>query len=248
MKQFATKSALRRIMAVILLAMGTVSASAQYYINVVQKNGETIQYPVSEIDSVIITDQKNYEYVDLGLSVKWATCNVGAEKPEDFGDYYCWGETETKSFYSWTNYKYEQDLLIILKYNFSSWFGTVDNKYTLEPDDDVAHVKWGGNWRLPSKKEQDELRANCTFTLTTLNGVKGCLVTSNKEGYTDRSIFLPAAGNRFDTNYEDCCIYMSRSLCTDSPHHNVMLYFDEDGATSEMISRNQGQSVRPVCP
>ena len=249
MKQIATRNALKRFMAVILLTMGTLSASAQYYMNVVQKDGRTIQYPVSDIDSVIITNQKYYEYVDLGLSVKWATCNVGAEKPEDFGDFFAWGETQTKYSFNAANYKWSDAAIFLLyKYNFSNWFGTVDNKYTLEPADDAAHVQWGGNWRLPTKSELDELIANCTFTWTTLNGVKGCLVTSKKDGYTDRSIFLPAAGIRFETNYYDCCAYMCRSLSQESPHHTTMLYYDEDGVATEMISRNQGLSVRPVCP
>lgn len=248
MKQFATKTALKRFMAVILLTTGTVSASAQYYMNVVQKNGETIQYALSDIESVDITNQKIHEYVDLGLSVKWATCNVGADKPEDFGGYYCWGETETKSSYTNASYKWRQDFLSVSKYVTNSWYGPVDNKDTLEPEDDAAHVQWGGTWRTPTKAEQDELRTNCTWTLTTINGVKGCLVTSKKAGYTDRSIFLPAAGGRWETDHTDCCIYMSSSLSSESSFHNVMLYFDEDGMTSEIISRNQGQSVRPVCP
>ena len=238
-----------RIMAVILLTMVTVSASAQYYMNVVQKDGKTVQYSVADIENVIITDQKNYEYVDLGLSVKWATCNIGAERPEDFGGYYCWGETETKSYYNSSNYKYSDDHLIILKkYNFVNLFGNVDNKYTLDPEDDAAHVQWGGNWRLPSEAEFYELIANCTLTWTTLNDVKGCLVTSNKEGYTDRSIFLPAAGARFTTNHYDCCAYRCNTLSSESPHHTIMLYYDNDGVETPIISRNQGLSIRPVCP
>ena len=239
-----------RFMAVILLTTGTLSASAQYYMNVVQKNGETKQYSLSDIESVDITNFKIREYVDLGLSVNWATCNVGAENPEDFGGYFAWGETESRYSFNASNYKWsEGGIVILLKYNFSSWFGTVDNKYTLEPADDAAHVQWGGNWRLPTEAELNELVANCTFTWTTLNDVKGCLVTSKKEGYTDRSIFLPAAGIRFETNCYDCCAYMCRSLCQESPHHTIMLYYDdEDGIETSMISRNQGLSVRPVCP
>ena len=236
-----------RFMAVILLTTGTLSVSAQYYMNVVQKNGETKQYSLSDIESVDITNFKIREYVDLGLSVNWATCNVGAENPEDFGGYYCWGETTTKSSYTNASYKWRRDFLGVTKYVTQSFYGPVDNKTTLDPEDDAAHVQWGGNWRTPTEREQDELRTNCTWTLDTINGVMGCRLTSKKEGYTDRSIFLPAAGGRWETDHTDCCIYMSSTL-SESSFHNVMLYFDEDGMTSEMISRNQGQSVRPVCP
>ena len=238
-----------RIMAVILLTMVTVSASAQYYMNVVQKDGKTVQYSVADIENVIITDQKNYEYVDLGLSVKWATCNIGAERPEDFGGYYCWGETETKSYYSSSNYKYSDDHLIILKkYNFVSLFGNVDNKYTLDPEDDAAHVQWGGNWRLPSEAEFYELIANCTLTWTTLNDVKGCLVTSNKEGYTDRSIFLPASGIMEDVGslYEgERGFYWTNSLTNEPMNANILL-LEERRPYSSAATRSYGCCIRPV--
>ena len=261
MKHITIKSALIRTVAVILLTLGRISASAQYYMNVVQKDGEKVQYLVSNIDSVYFSDQEspavNYEYVDLGLSVKWASFNVGASKPEEYGDYFAWGETEAKSSYTWTNYKFRTsgdsyDNVKFSKYNTSSSYGTVDYKTTLDPEDDVAHVKWGGNWRMPTRAEQDELRANCTWTRTTLNGVNGYLVTSNKTGYTDRSIFLPAAGLRDDTDLynvgrDGYC--WSSSLGTDSPDSAWFIYFRSDYVFwYDYIGRGIGFSVRPVCP
>jgi len=191
------------------------------------------------------------EYVDLGLSVKWATCNVGAAKPEEYGDYYAWGETETKSNYDWSTYKYcngSEDTLT--KYCADSEYGTVDNKTVLEPDDDVAHVKLGGNWRMPTDAEWTELRKNCTWTWTTVKGVKGRLVTSNKKGYTDKSIFLPAAGCR-DTmelysigSYGD---YWSSSHHPSRSNYAWDVYFYSDIVNRSIFYRCSGLSVRPVC-
>lgn len=129
-------------------------------------------------------------YVNLGLSVNWATCNVGAEKPEDYGDYFAWGETddEKKDEYWWTSYKYcNGSNKSLTKYCYDSRYGLngfVDNKTVLEPDDDVAHVIWGGKWRMPTVDEFNELIDSCTWTWTNRNGVNGYKVTGNKPGYT----------------------------------------------------------------
>ena len=138
-------------------------------------------------------DKTTHEYVDLGLSVKWATCNVGASKPEDNGNLYAWGETEVKEQYTMRTSKWGSPFSL-KKYNINSEQGTVDNKTTLDLEDDVAHVTWGGNWRMPTREEMDELHDNCTWEWTTINGVNGYRVTSKKQGYTNRSIFLPASG------------------------------------------------------
>ncbi len=125
----------------------------------------------------------NSDYVDLGLSVKWGTRNVGAAGPEEIGGYYSWGETETKR--SPLTYKFSDGQGGLTKYD-----GT-DGKSVLDPEDDVAHVKWGGSWRMPTSDEISELIENCTWTWASVNGEIGFLITSNKPGYTDRSIFLP---------------------------------------------------------
>ena len=127
--------------------------------------------------------------IDLGLSVKWAECNVGATKPEEYGGYYAWGETEEKSNYNWGTYKWcngSKDTMT--KYCTDSSYGTVDNKKTLDLEDDVAHVKWGGDWRMPTRAEWDELLNECTWTITRQNGVCVYKVT----GPNGNSIFLPA--------------------------------------------------------
>ena len=188
-----------------------------------------------------------HEYVDLGLSVKWATCNVGANKPEDYGDYFAWGETEPKRTYKWRTYKWcRGSRESQTKYCTSSSFGTVDNKTVLEAADDAACVNWGGNWRMPTKAEQDELREKCTWTWTTQNGVKGYKVTSMSNG---KSIFLPAAGYRNGSSLYDAGSYgycWSSSLDTGSPYNawDVYIYLD---SVYRDLSRYYGFSVRPVC-
>ena len=113
--------------------------------------------------------------------------------PEEYGGYYAWGETEEKSEYSWETYKWcngSDDTLT--KYCTNSNYGTVDNKTVLEPEDDIAHVKWGGAWRMPTRGEQQELVDKCSWSWTEINGVNGYKVT----GLNGNSIFLPAAGYR----------------------------------------------------
>ena len=189
-----------------------------------------------------------HEYVDLGLSVKWATCNVGASKPEEYGDYFAWGETQPKSNYDWNTYKWcngSNDTQT--KYNTKSNYGTVDNKTTLDLSDDAARANWGGNWRMPTKAEQDELRNNCTWTWTTQNGVNGCKVTSKSNG---NSIFLPAAGYRGGSSLKlagNYAYYWSSSLDSDYPDHAYPLYFYSRIIGGYSDTRYDGNSVRPVC-
>ena len=193
----------------------------------------------------------SHAYVDLGLSVKWATCNVGAGNPEDYGDYYAWGETETKSDYSWSTYKWcNGSSETMTKYCTYSDYGTVDYKTQLDLSDDVAHVKWGGNWRMPTNDEFTELRntSNCTWTWTTQGGKNGYKVTSKKNG---NSIFLPAAGCRLDGSllnagsYGD---YWSSSLSTSSSDRAYYVLFDSSDVLRNYGGRYYGRSVRPVCP
>lgn len=192
-----------------------------------------------------------HEYVDLGLSVKWATCNVGADKPEDYGDYYAWGETEPKDVYDWSSYKWctgSQDTII--KYNPLSGWGIVDSLTTLEPDDDVAHVMWGGDWRMPTASEFRELVDNCKWTWKSVNGINGYVVKSRIKGYRDRSIFLPAAGYCHDSNLHEVGklgYYWSNSLF-DLPLSAKSFYIVSDKFFRHYCSRFGGHSVRPVCP
>ena len=141
------------------------------------------------------------EYVDLGLSVKWATYNLGAKYSEDYGNYIAWGEIEPKTQYFWTTYKLcEGSSSTITKYCSRSDYGFVDNKTILEPKDDAATVNWGGAWRMPTNAEFSELYEKCTCTWTTINGINGILATST---INNNSIFLPAAGRSEDGTFQE---------------------------------------------
>ena len=191
-----------------------------------------------------------HAYVDLGLSVKWATCNVGATTPEGYGDYFAWGETSPKTTYDWSTYKYSNGTYdSMTKYCTQSSYGTVDNKTTLELTDDAARVNWGGSWRMPTEAEQNELRDtnNCTWTWTTQNGVNGHKVTSKKNG---NSIFLPAAGYRNNSylNFAGSYgYYWSSSLSTSSSFSAYLVYFYSDNVFWNYYDRYYGFSVRAVC-
>ena len=175
--------------------------------------------------------ENGHEWVDLGLSVKWATTNVGASSPTDYGGYYAWGETRTKSDYSWSTY-----------------FDTSDGKTTLDLSDDAAHANWGGSWRMPTKAERDELREKCSWTWTTQNSVKGYRVSSKRNG---NSIFLPAAGYRNEGSLVGAGSsgnYWSSSLDTSDSYDASSLYFNSSNVYSYYDYRFYGQSVRAVCP
>lgn len=192
--------------------------------------------------------------VDLGLpsGIKWASCNIGAEKPEDYGNYYAWGEILPKEDYSWITYKYANGIYNKLtKYCNDVSYGDngfTDNKTTLEPEDDAAHMNWGGSWRMPTDAEWTELREQCTWTWTTQNGVNGYQVTSKTNS---NSIFLPAAGSRYDTHLYGAGYYgnyWSSSLYEDNPYYAWYLYFNSDSVYRSSYYRRNGLSVRPVCP
>jgi TonB family protein len=189
-----------------------------------------------------------HEYIDLGLpsGLKWATCNVGALSPEEYGDYYAWGETEQKKDYCIETYKwFDSSNMMTTKYCTDSSNGIVDNKTTLDSQDDVAHVKWGGTWRMPTEAEQDELRNICTWTWTTQNGVNGYKVT----GPNGNSIFLPAAGLRYGTDlyYSGSHgLFWSSSLYEGYGDSAYYLYFDSSDCGWSYNNRYYGLSVRPV--
>lgn len=197
--------------------------------------------------------ENGHDWVDLGLpsGLKWATCNVGASKPEEYGNFYAWGETETKSVFSWSNYVYRlsgdsYSNIKLSKYNTNSSRGTVDNKTILDLSDDAAHVNWGGKWRMPTTKEFDELRVNCSFTWITQNGVNGSMVT----GKNGKSIFLPASGFWEESSLRDADdhgYYWSSSLDSSSSLHAFWFFFNwSNYASTSTTSRRDGLFVRPV--
>ena len=192
-----------------------------------------------------------HEYVDLGLpsGTLWATCNVGANSPEEYGDYYAWAETEPKSDYYWETYKYcKGSYGTMTKYCINSDSGTVDNKTELEPSDDAATANWGSGWQMPSEEQYDELynSSYTTTTWTTMNGKYGRKITSKCNG---NSIFLPAAGYRNGTSLRDAGsygYYWSRSLSTSDSGRACGLYFYSSYISTGSSGRSSGQSVRPV--
>lgn len=193
---------MRTKLMMIMLIIVTLSVSVSYAqgIKVHLKDGNVESYPYSKIDSIVAYDFRTtnvvngHEFVDLGLSVRWATCNIGATKPEDYGNYYAWGETEPKNTYTWGNYKYANGASNKLtKYCGSSSYGNngySDSKTILDAEDDAATVNWGGPWRIPTEEECRELVNKCTLTWTTQDGVNGLKVV----GPNGNSIFLPSAG------------------------------------------------------
>ena len=199
------------------------------------------------------TDANGHEYVDLGLpsGTLWATCNIGATIPEEYGDYYAWGETQPKNMYNWITYKYtngEPDSEPT-KYCNDSIFGYngfTDNLTELQGSDDPATANWGSGWCMPTKEQWDELLMNTTNELTTQNGVYGMLFTSKKNGV---SLFLPAAGLRWDNRFLWVGLYglyWSSTLYTDYPLLAWSFDFYSDNYDMNDDYRGSGRSVRAV--
>lgn len=241
----------------------------QYYVRAYMQNRMVLYF--GEIKT-FSTEQWSPMYVDLGLSVKWANCNVGALSPEDYGDYFAWGETEPyyssqipiiwkegkSSGYAWTSYAfYKGSYSKISKYCTNSSAGVVDNKTILDPEDDAACANWGGKWRMPTYAEFDELRnaENCEWIWfakdnSEYNGIPGYEVRSIKEGFTGNSIFLPAAGFRIDSGLDNAGnygYYSSSSLLEHGSLNAWYMYFYSGSCYMNYCNRSYGLSVRPVC-
>lgn len=211
------------------------------------KENETIRSSLLVMPEVTLENSGQEEsddrWVDLGLSVLWAAYNVGASSPEEYGGYYAWGETETKSSYTWDNYKYAEK-------NYDSdgwwWTGSFIGEEISGTSYDVAHVKWGGGARMPRLEEVMELVENCTFEYGTYNGVAGDYVT----GPNGNSIFLPFAGGWLygdllnEGNYG---LFWSGTYYEyDYGYSAYYLDCDDDYGHWYDRSRSYGQSVRPV--
>ncbi|MBQ9548391.1 MAG: hypothetical protein IJV01_04435 [Bacteroidales bacterium] len=206
----------------------------------------------SEEETVITSKE---EAVDLGLSVKWGEWNLGASKPDEYGDYYAWGEIEPKTDYSWPSYKWcNGSLSSLTKYNTSTEFGFVDNRELFEDydyKDDAARRVLGGTWRVPTDAEWTELRDKCTWKWTSDykgTGVAGMVVTSNVDGYKKKSIFFPAAGCRVNARPREVGssgAYWSASLAN-SPASAFFVSFYSDVMGRNDYLRCFGLSIRPV--
>ena len=203
--------------------------------------------------------------VNLGLSVKWASFNLGATRPEEYGNYYAWGETKPKEVYSWGTYKWcmgsDNTMTKYCQNADYGYNGYTDDNTILAPEDDAATVNLGGNWRMPTMKEWNELINNCTWKKSTRNGVVGYLGTSKKTGYTSRSIFLPAAGAYEGSTYYSggdtpMGFYYSSKVNSVKAwdaygiqmyfwnNSSASSYFDDEGF--DRLTRYYGLSVRAV--
>jgi len=244
----------------------TLSKGTTYwYKSFVTLDGETFY---GELMSFTTPGPTVYQVpIDLGLSVKWASCNLGAQNPEDYGDYYAWGDTEPyytsldpltwkdgkESGYSETNYKWFDSEYKITKYNHDNEYGPVDNKERLDPEDDAVTVALGGGWRMPTVEEITELCDDCTWTTTILNGTNGF----NIKGPSGNSIFLPIPGiiDWNELQYQEAtgaywsCSLLSPTIDVGSPTSYIayILWFTSTGDYDpDMAWRHYGLPIRPV--
>ncbi len=233
--------------------LGVVEAEKDHLLLLDYATGDCMYYyrDMSGSDGV-------YDYVDLGLpsGTLWATCNIGATSPEDYGDYFAWGETagynDGKTDFNWSTYKWcEGSSSTMTKYCNNSSYGYngfTDNKTELDLEDDAAYVNWGSAWRMPSNEQFEEL-INSQYTTTrwtTQNGVYGRLITSKSNS---NSIFLPAAGYCSDSSLTFMSLkghYWLRSLYAINPDSGYSLYFDSSDFYAGYSLRYVGRSVRPV--
>ena len=193
-----------------------------------------------------------YEYVDLGLSVKWASCNLGASCPWEFGEHYAWGDVQATYPYGDKYYRFfklEGSTYKLTKYCTDASYGYQgfkDGKTTLDLEDDAAYQNKGNDWRIPTNAEITELINNCTWEWVTYHDKKGYRVTSNKVGFSDKSIFLPANGTNKTSNGVGA--YWSNQL--DNPTtYAAYLTFSEGGRVHLLsIARKWGMGIRPVRP
>jgi len=208
---------------------------------------------------IIIEENKN-DYVDLGLpsGTLWATRNIGANSPKEFGDHFAWGETKGyksgKTEFTWSTYKWSKgDKNKLTKYCDKTHFGNngfTDNKTELDLEDDAAYVNWGSNWRIPSLEQQNELREKCTWKWVTYKGTSGYVV----KGSNGKSIFFPAAGlyEELALNEANSGWYWSRTLYTsnpgypDHPEYARRLHFSNNIINGTFVSRYVGLTIRPV--
>lgn len=201
-----------------------------------------------------LPDLSEHSWIDLGLpsGTKWATCNIGAANPEEYGEFFAWGEIAEKGAYTWESYRYAEGTSWnnprLTKYCSDPQFGNngfTDNLTLLEATDDAATANWGSDWRIPTYEEMSELMTSCTIVWTTINGVGGRQFT----GPNGNSIFLPAAGYQSGSehNYNGSYgIYWTSSLYTDVPCRAWGVFFGADDCEEKLTYRNCGLSIRAV--
>lgn len=241
---------------VLLWTLASFTVGVEYQRGDVDQDGQVGVSDVTCLIDYILTgtwgDETpavQHEYVDMGLpsGTLWATCNVGATTPEEYGDYFAWGETETKEVYNWSTYKWANGTWDSLtKYCRHSTTGMVDNINELEPEDDAAYVHWGSSWRMPSVEQMQELIDNCTAEWTTQNGVVGELFTAPN----GNTLFFPAASGCYDDThgeYGTAGFYWTRTLSYTFSHGaENMLFFSNHLQADQHSERYYGFNIRPV--
>lgn len=258
------------IFSVAALSSLAFSSNAVMFMCVKGDDGNVVSFEVEHVDEVYYEDRAvmengvsvsgkigDYSYVDLGLSVKWATFNVGATKPNEYGKYFAWGETDTKESYSGSNYKLSEGKKLddmdspmdFTKYCGNESYGTVDNKNVLESTDDAAFVNWGSDWRMPTSEEMQELIDGCVWEWTADfndSGISGFVGVSK---VNKNIIFLPAAGNRrYSSLYSEGSYgrYWSSTLEKSSTNKVDCFYFEKEDFKLMPDYRFCGRSVRAV--
>ena len=189
--------------------------------------------------------------VNLGLSVFWAQCNLGAEDSSEYGDFFAWGEIEPKTEYTWENYKFRLEgdspaTIVVSKYNSIESHGIVDRKDTLDPEDDAAHVRLGGKWRIPTDAEFKELQDSCEWTWTNKKGVLGYNVKSRING---KSIFIPSTGYYYQQGLhgeEYGGYYWMSGTHASSSSNAKRMFFTPNRQGVSLYYRCLGHPIRPV--
>ena len=233
--------------------LASFTAGVEYQRGDVDQDGKVSISDVTTLINYLLTnqwpaDELDHEWVDMGLpsGTLWATCNVGASCPEEYGDYFAWGETESKEVYNWSTYKWLNDSDgTMIKYCTQSDYGTIDNKTELDPEDDAAYVNWGPSWRMPTLEQIDELINNCSSQWTTQNGVNGRLFT----GPNGNSLFLPAAGYIWDSSLDLAGTfggYWSRTLQSSYSYFAYYLDFRSGSIHRSATNRSGAIVVRAV--
>ena len=220
----------------------------------IYKGGICLTINVNDVDSVVFfgdgsTQPGSYEAIDLGLpsGLKWASCNIGATQPEQPGSYFAWGETQPKQIYDWDTYKWCNGTdSIMTKYVTNSEFGHVDNLNVLQPEDDAAHVNWGGAWRMPTKDEFDELIHKCKWTLISMDNGSNVFQVTGPNG---NSIMLPIGG------YKNGGLLSSLNKYGNYWTSNLRPVYNNNAISADMVDKNidwmyhtrqEGYNIRPV--
>jgi hypothetical protein len=232
-----------------------LKARKRYYYQAYAINSNGTNYGEIRSFKALSGSHNGHDYVDLGLpsGTMWSTCNLGGVNPEDLGDYYAWGEVETKTLYDWSTYRWcNGSETTLTKYCNNSEYGYegyTDNLTTLLPEDDAVSVHWGGKWRMPTSAEQNEIIANCNHAWISINNVGGVLYTSRING---NSIFIPGSGNYGSNvgNVGDRFYSWSNTIGDETPNNAYLFYYSvrvHNKVRPE--SRAGGLSVRGVyCP